>query len=108
MIVIIKEFDLNILELPEKDNILFSFYTTNEEVVKNLIKTNRVRTIFEKVEVKNMFNLTEKLQIVKAKKIKVKPYDKIIIRQDVEKFAIFEPVEIEKYYKAFSLSKQDT
>lgn len=107
MIIIVETIDLNILQLPEKNNILFCFYTTNEEKIKNLIRNNRVRTIFDKTEVKNMFNLTEKLQIVKAKKIQVKPYDKIVAFQKNGKFAVLEAVEIEKYYKSYLLLKED-
>jgi len=105
MIVIIDKFNLDILELPQSEDYLLCYFYTNQETIERWIKFNRVRTIFDKREILNMFNIREKAQIVKAEKIKIKPYDKIIIKHQ-NRFFVLELIEAKPFCKNYLLTNK--
>lgn len=101
MVILLQSIDLNLLEIPEDgDRYSISFYIIDEDKVKDLIKFNRVRTFVSKKEIVNAFDLKQKVQVVKAKKIYVNPFDKIVVPYK-NKYLVLEFVETNSYCRAF-------
>lgn len=89
MIYLLNKFDLDIFELDEEKYVGLELWETGEPKVKGWIENERTRTIMDKVEVVNLFNIQEKVQMGKVSKINLKKYDKIVVWTPEGKYYAF-------------------
>lgn len=88
------------------DEIILIYRKATETEIVRLIKNFRCRAFVEKKEVVNFFNIKQKVQIVKAKSVKLKPYDKLLVIDGNKEYIIIEPVNVKIYYKLIKMIKK--
>lgn len=95
MIYLLNKFDPELFFQKEDNRILvFHFWEATESRIQEVMRNNRLRSIFSKQEVINLFDVKQKIQMVQTSKIKLKLYDRLIIWTPTGRYFI---VEITKY-----------
>jgi len=88
MLYLVDNFDFTLIQKTQDFYRLFLFYEITEKRLKEMIDNNRVRTIFSKEEILNLFSITNKVQIVHTDQIKLKKFDKLITWKDGRIFVL--------------------
>lgn len=70
----------------------FQFWETHEEKVKGWIRNERSRSIIDKNEVVNLFNIKEKIQMAAVTKIQLKKFDKVIVWTEGKKYFVWQVI----------------
>ena len=80
MIYLLNTFDLDLIEWKDEDRYLgLEMWETGEAKVKGWIENERTKTIIDKQEVVNLFNVKAKVQMAHVDKIPLQKHDKIIV-----------------------------
>jgi hypothetical protein len=90
MIYLVEKLDFDILELSNDCFFTFDFFQTTEERVRRWLENERSKSIFSKLEIKNLFRIKNKIQMVKIDKIKLSRFDKIIVWTPGGKYFVLE------------------
>lgn len=78
MIYLLNKLDFDLIGTSHK-YLHIDMFETNEWKVQNWIRNERCRTIFDKEEITSLFNIEDKVQVVRVDTIKFELYDKVII-----------------------------
>lgn len=73
---------------------LFYVWETNESKVKGWIENERTRSIVDKQEVVNLFDIRHKIQVVPISKVKLCKYDKVIVWTKSGRYFVLELTDI--------------
>lgn len=96
----------NILLPNEEEKYILTYYYLTEEQVLNKIKNITCRSFFGRKEVLNLFGIKEKIQVVQSKEYKIKPFDKILLKDEKGRFIIIELVPTVHYFKLLKRLKK--
>lgn len=90
MIYLLDHLDLELFDLPKDEYTLFWTWETNEERVKRWLENERSKTIVQKQEIVNLFDIKQKIQMGTVAKIHPKLFDRIIIFTETGRFFVLE------------------
>lgn len=79
MIYLLNKLDLSIIEWSGGQYLHLHLFKTGETKVKGWIMNERSRTIIDRQEVINLFNIKDKVQMARVDKIMLNKYDKVIV-----------------------------
>lgn len=107
MIYLLNKLDLSLFQWCGGQYLHLHLFKTGESKVKGWILNERTRTIIEKQEVVNLFNIKEKIQMAQVNKIVLNKFDKIIVWTPDGQYYAFRVIGVEKgcYGKAISLAR---
>lgn len=97
MLYLLDKLDLELFEFSKgKEYMVFDMWETNEKRVNRWIENERIRSIFSRKEIINLFKTKYKIQMVQVDKIRLKRYDKIVVWTPSGKYYM---LEIKSFYR---------